>query len=98
MLVLGRPGSGCTSLLRVLSNDRASFDEVDGETRYGSADHKEAERFRQQIMFNNEGKQHPVLTRKVPMLMNSRRLALPNPHGEPHHEVCTAKQGSGGTS
>ena len=55
MLVLGRPGSGCTSFLRVLSNDRESFDEVDGETRYGSADHKAAKRFRQQVMFNNEG-------------------------------------------
>lgn len=55
MLVLGRPGSGCTSLLRVLSTDRGSFDEVHGETRYGSADHEKAKRFRQQIMFNNEG-------------------------------------------
>ncbi|KGO74104.1 CDR ABC transporter [Penicillium italicum] len=42
LLVLGRPGSGCTSLLRVLSNDRDSFDEVTGETNYGSLDHKAA--------------------------------------------------------
>jgi len=55
LLVLGRPGSGCTSLLRVLSNDRETFDEISGETRYGSMDHKAAEQFRQQIMFNNEG-------------------------------------------
>ncbi|CRG90900.1 ABC multidrug transporter, putative [Talaromyces islandicus] len=63
MLVLGRPGSGCTSLLRVLSNDRDSFDEVVGETRYGSMGHKEAKIFRQQIMFNNEDDIHfPTLT------------------------------------
>ncbi|KAH8703108.1 putative ABC multidrug transporter [Talaromyces proteolyticus] len=63
LLVLGRPGSGCTSLLRVLSNDRDSFDEVVGETQYGSMDHKEAKRFRQQIMFNNEDDVHfPTLT------------------------------------
>ncbi|KAL4890653.1 ABC-2 type transporter-domain-containing protein [Aspergillus ambiguus] len=63
MLVLGRPGSGCTSLLRVLSNDRESFDEVSGETWYGSMDHREARRFRQQIMFNNEDDVHfPTLT------------------------------------
>lgn len=55
LLVLGRPGSGCTSLLRVLSNDRDTFDEISGETRYGNMDHKTAEQFRQQIMFNNEG-------------------------------------------
>ncbi|KAL1879461.1 hypothetical protein Plec18167_003916 [Paecilomyces lecythidis] len=63
LLVLGRPGSGCTSFLRVLSNDRAAFDEVLGETRYGSMDHKEAKAFRQQIMFNNEDDIHfPTLT------------------------------------
>ncbi|KAJ6023722.1 hypothetical protein N7540_004519 [Penicillium herquei] len=63
LLVLGRPGSGCTSLLRVLSNDRASFDEISGETRYGSMDHKAARQFRQQIMFNNEDDLHfPTLT------------------------------------
>ncbi|KAA8642482.1 hypothetical protein EYZ11_001053 [Aspergillus tanneri] len=63
LLVLGRPGSGCTSFLRVLANDRASFDEVVGETRYGSMDHKAARRFRQQIMFNNEDDVHfPTLT------------------------------------
>lgn len=55
LLVLGRPGSGCTSLLRILSNDRDSYDEITGKTRYGSMDHKAAEQFRQQIMFNNEG-------------------------------------------
>ncbi|KAJ5152564.1 uncharacterized protein N7482_009042 [Penicillium canariense] len=63
LLVLGRPGSGCTSLLRVLSNDRETFDEVRGETRYGSMDHKAAKQFRQQIMFNNEDDLHfPTLT------------------------------------
>ncbi|KAJ5537442.1 hypothetical protein N7513_010628 [Penicillium frequentans] len=63
LLVLGRPGSGCTSLLRVLSNDRDTFDEISGETRYGSMDHKTAEQFRQQIMFNNEDDLHfPTLT------------------------------------
>ncbi|KAJ6151805.1 hypothetical protein N7470_006933 [Penicillium chermesinum] len=63
LLVLGRPGSGCTSLLRVLSNDRDSFDEVSGETYYGDMDHISARKFRQQIMFNNEDDIHfPTLT------------------------------------
>lgn len=53
--MLGRPGSGCTSLLRVLSNDRETFDEITGETMYGSLDHEAAKKYRQQIMFNNEG-------------------------------------------
>ncbi|KAJ5344376.1 hypothetical protein MYU51_003039 [Penicillium brevicompactum] len=63
LLVLGRPGSGCTSLLRVLSNDRDSFDEVTGETRFASMNHQEAKQYRQQIMFNNEDDLHfPTLT------------------------------------
>ncbi|KAJ5767493.1 hypothetical protein N7533_000076 [Penicillium manginii] len=63
LLVLGRPGSGCTSLLRVLSNDRETFDEISGDTMYGSLGDKEAKKYRQQIMFNNEDDLHfPTLT------------------------------------
>ncbi|EFX03933.1 ABC multidrug transporter [Grosmannia clavigera kw1407] len=63
LLVLGRPGSGCTSLLRVLSNHRESFDSVEGHTWYGSMDHNEARKYRQQIMMNTEDDVHfPTLT------------------------------------
>lgn len=47
----------------MLSNDRDSFDEVTGETWYGSMDHTAAEKYRQQIMFNTEDDVHfPTLT------------------------------------
>lgn len=60
MLVLGRPGAGCTSLLRALANDRASFKEVHGETWYAGMSHDEAKKYRQQIVFNAEGRpKHP---------------------------------------
>ncbi|KAK4151109.1 ABC-2 type transporter-domain-containing protein [Chaetomidium leptoderma] len=63
LLVLGRPGAGCTSLLRVLSNQRESFDEVEGEVRFGNMDHTRARRYRQQITFNTEDDIHfPALT------------------------------------
>lgn len=55
LLILGRPGAGCTSLLRVLVNHRESFNDVKGQVHYGSMDHVEARRFRQQIMLNTEG-------------------------------------------
>ena len=55
LLVLGRPGAGCTSLLRVLSNHRESFDEVHGDVSYGSMDHVQAQQYRQQITLNTEG-------------------------------------------
>jgi hypothetical protein len=39
----------------VLSNHRESFDEVEGEVRFGNMDHRQAKRYRQQITFNTEG-------------------------------------------
>ncbi|KAI2830529.1 hypothetical protein CBS147343_10393 [Aspergillus niger] len=83
LLVLGRPGSGCTSFLRVISNDREAFDEVVGETRYGSMDHKQAKKYRQQIMFNNEDDVHfPTLT-----VNRTMKFALRNkvPRERPEH-------------
>ncbi|KAL5339346.1 ABC-2 type transporter-domain-containing protein [Aspergillus crustosus] len=54
MLVLGRPGAGCTSLLKVLANERDGFDKANGSVHYGSMDSREADKFRQQFMFNSE--------------------------------------------
>ena len=34
LLVLGRPGAGCSSFLRVVSNQREIFLSVDGDVRY----------------------------------------------------------------
>ncbi|KAL4998359.1 ABC-2 type transporter-domain-containing protein [Aspergillus recurvatus] len=82
LLVLGRPGSGCTSFLRVLSNDRDSFDEVAGETWYGSMDHNAAKKYRQQIMFNTEDDVHfPTLTVNRTMKF-ALRNKVPRERGE----------------
>ncbi|KAL3481319.1 ABC-2 type transporter-domain-containing protein [Aspergillus californicus] len=54
LLVLGRPGAGCSSLLKVLSNRRQGFTEVEGQVRYGSLDRKEALNYRGQIIMNTE--------------------------------------------
>ncbi|KAJ5778931.1 CDR ABC transporter [Penicillium paradoxum] len=35
MLVLGRPGAGCTTFLKAIANDRAAFAGVHGEVSYG---------------------------------------------------------------
>lgn len=42
LLVLGRPGAGCTTLLKVLANRRNGYAEVDGDVKFGTLDHKEA--------------------------------------------------------
>lgn len=54
LLVLGRPGAGCTTLLKVLSNRRVGFTDVEGQVNFGSLNHKEAARYRGQIVMNTE--------------------------------------------
>lgn len=55
LLVLGRPGSGCTSLLKIISNLRDEFYKVSGDVRYGNIGSKEAQQFRSHIAMNTEG-------------------------------------------
>ncbi|CAI7659781.1 unnamed protein product [Penicillium pancosmium] len=54
LLVLGRPGAGCTSLLNVLSNNRLGYEGVTGDVRYGNMSAVEAKQYRGQIVMNTE--------------------------------------------
>ncbi|KAJ5500535.1 CDR ABC transporter [Penicillium expansum] len=54
LLVLGRPGSGCTTLLNVLSNRRAGYRSVSGDVKFGSMTPEEAEQYKGQIVMNSE--------------------------------------------
>ncbi|KAL4864413.1 hypothetical protein BDV12DRAFT_176176 [Aspergillus spectabilis] len=54
LLVLGRPGSGCTTLLKMLANQRLGYRSVEGDVRYGSMTAKEAGQYRGQIVMNTE--------------------------------------------
>ncbi|KAK6604929.1 multidrug resistance protein [Botrytis cinerea] len=54
MLVLGRPGSGCTTLLNVLSNNRLGYEEITGDVSFGNMSAQEAVRYRGQIIMNTE--------------------------------------------
>ncbi|KAJ5538238.1 hypothetical protein N7494_007717 [Penicillium frequentans] len=53
LLVLGRPGSGCTTLLKLLANRRGAYT-IDGDVHFGTMDRKEAEAYRGQIVMNTE--------------------------------------------
>lgn len=46
LLVLGRPGSGCSTLLNVLGNRRDGYTRVEGQVKYGSMDYSEALKYR----------------------------------------------------
>ncbi|KAJ5888596.1 ABC multidrug transporter atrF [Penicillium taxi] len=54
LLVLGRPGSGCTTLLKMLANRRGGFKSIDGDVRFGSLTSDEAHDYRGQIVMNTE--------------------------------------------
>ncbi|ETS87461.1 hypothetical protein PFICI_01289 [Pestalotiopsis fici W106-1] len=54
LLVLGRPGSGCTTLLNILSNRRAGYTEILGDVHFGSMTSAEAQKYRANIVMNTE--------------------------------------------
>lgn len=66
VLVLGRPGSGCSTFLKVIANQRFGFTGVDGEVLYGPFDSETfAKRFRGEAVYNQEDDIHqPTLTVK----------------------------------
>ncbi|KAI4287079.1 MAG: hypothetical protein L6R35_003666 [Caloplaca aegaea] len=59
MLVLGRPGSGCTSFLKAVANKRSEYAAVDGEVAYGGISAEEQKRhFLGEVNYNPEDDQH----------------------------------------
>jgi ATP-binding cassette subfamily G (WHITE) protein 2 (SNQ2) len=54
LLVLGRPGAGCTTLLKMLSNRRSGYAQVDGDVFYGSMTSDEVKQYRGQLVMNTE--------------------------------------------
>lgn len=52
LLVLGRPGSGCSTFLKVIGNQRAGYKDIDGEVCYGGTDAETmAKMYRSEGMF-----------------------------------------------
>ncbi|KAJ5180249.1 ABC multidrug transporter atrF [Penicillium capsulatum] len=64
MLVLGRPGAGCTTFLKAIANDRDAFAGVNGEVSYGGLSAQDQNKyFRGEVNYNPEDDQHfPSLT------------------------------------
>ncbi len=59
LLVLGRPGSGCSTFLKVLANNRGAYADVKGEVSYGGipAD-KQKKLYRGEVNYNGEDDVH----------------------------------------
>ncbi len=64
VLVLGKPGAGCTTFLKVISNQRFGYTKVDGNVLYGPFESKFFEkRYRGEAVYCEEDENHlPTLT------------------------------------
>ena len=59
MLVLGRPGSGCTTFLKAIANKRNDYASVTGDISYGGIPAKEQNaHYRGEVNYNPEDDQH----------------------------------------
>ncbi|KAI2632390.1 ABC-2 type transporter [Hypoxylon sp. NC1633] len=59
LLVLGRPGSGCSTFLKTFCNQRAGYEDVLGDVTYGGTDaNRMAKDFRGEIIYNPEDDLH----------------------------------------
>lgn len=55
-LVLGCPGSGCSTFLKAISNQREDYASVSGNVLYAGIDAKEmAKHYKGEVVFNQEG-------------------------------------------
>jgi ATP-binding cassette subfamily G (WHITE) protein 2 (SNQ2) len=56
VLVLGRPGAGCSSFLKTIANQRGSFIKTEGDVQYaGIAAQEFGKRFAGEAAYNMEG-------------------------------------------
>lgn len=64
MLVLGRPGSGCSTFLKTIANNRGGYYAVEGDVSYGGISAAEMDKkFRGEVVYNPEMDRHlPSLT------------------------------------
>ena len=59
LLVLGRPGSGCSTFLKVLANQRYGYESVAGDVTYGGTDAKTmGKHYRGEVVYNPEDDLH----------------------------------------
>ncbi|KAL3478070.1 ABC-2 type transporter-domain-containing protein [Aspergillus californicus] len=59
LLVLGRPGSGCSTFLKCIGNQRSGYKSVEGDIFYGGTDADTmADKYRSEVLYNPEEDLH----------------------------------------
>lgn len=81
VLVLGRPGAGCSTLLRVLANDTKNYKQVTGRLTFGPFTSDEIiKHHRGEVLYNQEGKhKHKKTCLRKPRFVT--RVSGVNPNG-----------------
>ena len=90
-LVLGRPGSGCSTFLKVLGNQRFGFESIEGDVVYGGTDAKNMlKKYRGEVVYNPEDDLHYATL----SVKNTLKFALKTktPGKESRNENETAKE------
>jgi ATP-binding cassette subfamily G (WHITE) protein 2 (SNQ2) len=78
VLVLGRPGSGCSTFLKVIANDRSSYSEVTGNVDYGGISSTEIEEmYKGQVTYNQEDDDHHATLTVAQTIMFALRTKTP---------------------
>jgi hypothetical protein len=75
MLVLGRPGAGCSTFLKSIANDRGGYAAVEGNVHYGQLSaEQQRKHYSGEVVYNEEDDRHfPTLT-----VSQTLKLALLN--------------------
>ena len=61
VLVLGAPGSGCTTFLKVVANERDAYANATGDVRYAGISHSEMLKYYNgEVVYNQEGKRDGI--------------------------------------
>ena len=61
VLVLGAPGSGCTTFLKVVANERGAYANAMGDVRYAGISHSEMLKYYNgKVVYNQEGKRDGI--------------------------------------
>ncbi|BGO92884.1 hypothetical protein NBRC10512_008005 [Rhodotorula toruloides] len=77
-LVLGRPGSGCTTFLKTIANSRLGYLSVEGDVSYGGIPASEmAKRYRGEVVYNQEDDVHAATLTVAQTLMFALRVKTP---------------------
>jgi ATP-binding cassette subfamily G (WHITE) protein 2 (SNQ2) len=88
LLVLGRPGAGVSTFLKVIGNQRNGFERVEGKVTYGGESSETmASGFRSEILYNPEADLHYATLKVKDTLQFALRSRAPAPHSRTDGET-----------